>query len=897
MNPAQRPPRLAERLMMQVLSTPQSRHGVIGDLREEYQAKRRKQPRWACDLWHWRQAVLVFWRFGIAKPQRRLPGQRAEGGMRSVAESIGQDLRLARRCLLKNAAFSLLACSTLALGIGANSAIFSVVNAVLLRPLPYQDPDRLVSIWSSNLKQGLPDGASHPDFLDWKAQSRTLQDIALMLRQDSAILTGAKEPERIRTGRVSANFFSVLGIEPALGRTFTAQEAYDQRRLALISHSLWQSRFGSSPNVLGSSLEVDGAASQIIGVMPQGFRFLDRDFQIWEPLSIHPILGYPWEHIKDYRPLDSFRAFGRLSPASSLEAAQREMNAIAAELRASYPDSNENRGIIVQPLMRELTGTDLPAALWTLQGAVFLVLMVVCGNMASLFLARGLARRGELAIRSALGAKRTRIVRLLLTESLLLASFAGAVGLLLAHWGTAWLIRMAPGNIPRLSEVGLDGWVLAVTAASSLANGVLFGIAPAFRLSRIAPSEALKSAGRSLSSDRTGRSIRALLVLGQIALSVMLLLATGLMIRSLSAVRSVEPGYDSQGTLLLRLDAPRSKYASSVDAAAFYQRVLERLAGLPRVDRAEAIRDFFFTRFPDSRIFLEGQPSRDPGQSLPPLIRTPVTPGFFQALSVPLLAGRYFDERDGPQSQQVAIINQAMGDAFWPGQDPLGRRFKPNANNPATPWITVVGVVADMRRRSLESDAIPQAFHPMAQVTPSTMTLLVRSSSDPLTLIPSIRRQILSIDESAPIYDISTLDALLSDSLAPRRFQTWLLSLFSLVAVLLSVIGVYGVMQNDILGRRKEIGLRLALGATGTRILGTVLGSAVSLSLIGVALGLAGGLMLSSLLQSQLFQVSVNDPLTFVLTPVLILGAGLIGCLVAARRFLSLDPARVLGKE
>ncbi len=586
-------------------------------------------------------------------------------------QALWQDLRYGARMLMKKPGFTLIAVLTLALGIGATTAIFSVVNAVLLRPLPYKDADRLAMLWTENPRQGIhEEGTSYPTFLDWRAQSQRFTEMAICSRGNPVVLTSANEPERVMGEYVSANLFPLLGVKPALGRAFTPDDEQRRERVVVLSYGLWQRRFGAAPDMVGKTLEINGQNTQVIGVMPMGFYFPTKETQLWEPVTS---VRY-WERNLAERFTDNWRVVGRLKPDVTLRQAQTEMNAIGQRLAQAYPNADEDFagfGVNVVPMLDQITGKNLQLALWVLLGAVAFVLLIACANVANLMLARGATREREFALRVALGAGRARLVRQLLTESLLLALAGGALGLLLAAWGVELLVRLAPSGIPRLDEINLDARVLAVALVASLLNGLLFGLLPAWKSAQTDPNVALKEGGRSAAAG--SRRLRQSLVVAEFALAVVLLAGAGLLVRSFLQLQSVNPGFNSENVLLAHVSLPPSPARAGAQSEAFFQQVNERIAALPGVQAAGAIGDLFMKRNPDSSLVIEGRAPLTKQQT-GPLIKETVSPGFFQALSVPLLKGRFFAAWEN-RTSRVVIVNETLAKRVFPSEDPIGKRM------------------------------------------------------------------------------------------------------------------------------------------------------------------------------------------------------------------------------
>jgi predicted permease len=802
-------------------------------------------------------------------------------GRVSCLDGAASDLRYASRTLRCSPSFTAIAIMTLALGIGANTAMFSVVNAVRLRPLSYQDPDRLAMLWTNDLKRDIrEEGTSYPTFLDWRRQSRAFADMAICSRGNPVTLTGGNEPERVMGEAVSANLFPLLGVTPILGRTFSDDEEQQRERVVVLTYALWQRRLGGSRDAIGKMLEVDGQTFQVIGVMPAGFYFPTKDVQLWQPATFVSMTLLPAvrERIWTSRFSDWWRVVGRLRPTATFDDAQVEMTAIGQRLALAYPTTDPGFagfGINVVPLLLQTAGRDLQRALWILLGAVGFVLLIACTNVANLLLARGAARQREFALRAALGAGHVRLVRQLAAESGLLVVGAAVVGLALALVGVRTLLAAAPPGIPRLDEMQLDARVLIFTGSVSILGGLLFAIVPACKTSRSDPADALKQGGRTGSEGLRLSRARRTFVVVECALAVALLAGAGLLLKSFMRVETVNPGFEGKRVLLVR-----------VISARLSREMIDRIATLPGVQAVGAIGSFE-PRNPDIAITAEGQPSLRA-----PLASERVTAGFFQAMSVPLRKGRHFTE--GDRRANVAIINETMAETFWPQEDPIGRRFKRGASESTSPWMTVVGVVGDMRRRGLERDVVSEFYEPE---TEPSMDLAIRTTIDPLGHVASLRHVIRSFDEHAVVGRVTTVENQLEELSAARRFQTWLIAVFAGLGLLLSAIGIYGVMHYAVAQRTHEMGIRIALGAGGAQVLWLVIGEGLRLALIGVAAGLLGALQLTGVMARLLFEVSSTDPAIFAIVPVVLAMVAVLACYLPARRASKVDPIVALRYE
>ncbi|HEV3471346.1 MAG TPA: ABC transporter permease [Pyrinomonadaceae bacterium] len=827
----------------------------------------------------------------VERPARREPVAPGARRRRNMFVDVWQDLRYGVRTLLKNPGFTAVAVVALALGIGANTAIFSVVNAVLLRPLPYRDPDRLVMVWEDNTKGGYPRNTpAAANFLDWREQSRVFEGMAAIANQSFA-LTGAGEPERIDGRRVSASLFPLLGVEPLLGRVFLPEE--DQPgagRAVILSHGLWQRRFGSDPNITGKALTLNGESHTVVGVMPAHFRFPAREDELWVPIA------FTNEQAAN-RGTHYLQVVARLRPGVTVEQAQAEMSAIAARLQEQYPSQNTGVGAAVVPLHEQLVG-DIRPALLILLGAVGFVLLVACANVANLLLARAAARHKEIAVRVALGASRMRLIRQFLTESLLLAAVGGLAGLLLSLWGVNLLRAFIPESISQVGAVSIDAKVLGFTLLVSLLTGLIFGLAPATQASNFNLNETLKEGGRDSSAGSRGNRIRAVLVVAEVAVSLVLLIGAGLLINSFLRLRSVDPGFRADNLLTMRIVLPELKYPDQARRAAFYAEALRRIEALPGVESAAVTNWIPLVRQGDSNSFtVEGQPDPGPGRS-PSVATRVVSPRYFDTMGIQLLRGRQFGEQDRADSPPVVIVSEAMARRSWPGADPVGKRMKMGGYNSDAPWMEVVGVVKDVRQFELTAEPRPQIYLHYEQPAffrPSN--LVVRTGADPLGLAATVRKTVWEIDKDQPVSNISTMEDVLSESISRQRFSMLLLGIFAGVALVLAAVGIYGVMSYSVAQRTHEIGIRMALGAQAADVLKLTVGQGLRLVLVGVAIGLAAAFALTRLMESLLYGVSATDPATLVTISLVLITVALLASYVPARRATKVDPLTALRYE
>ncbi len=798
-------------------------------------------------------------------------------------EILWQDLRYGRRMLLKRPGFTLIAVLMLALGIGANTAIFSVVNAVLLRPLPFKEPERLLLLSEKNFKRGTDDGVvGGANFTDWQRQNRVFENLAAFMSWNYN-LTGDGEPQRLSASVVSAGFFQMLGVEAAQGRVLLPTDDQDgQDNVIVLSHALWQSRFGARPEIVGERVQLNGQPHTIVGVMPPGFTFPSELTEIWRPMALSP-------QNAQNRTGKWLRVLGQLKAGVSLEQAQAEMETIAWRLEQQYPESNAGWGVQLKPLHDELV-RNARRGLLVLLGAVGFVLLMACANVANLLLARAAARQKELAIRTALGASRFRLLGQLLTESLLLAVAGGAVGLWLAHWGIRALIALSPANVPRLKEAGLDGQVLCYTLLLSLLTTLLCGLIPAWRAARPDLNHTLKEEVRS-ASGQAGRRLRHTLVVAEVAVGIVLLAGAGLMLRSFLKLQGVDAGFNPHNLLTMQIMLPAAKYSQNQQQIAFFQQALERVRSLPGVQAADAVQDLPLranaTSFP---IQIEGRPISQAAER-PMAVHRTVSEDYFRTIGIPLLKGRAFTPQDNLNVPPVIVINQTMVRRFWPTEDPLGRQLR--FGEPGDPIYTIVGVVGDIKHMGLDAEEGAVIYQPHAQKRFAWlrwMTLVVRTNTEPLQLAAAVRSRVQEVDKEQPVYEIATMDDLLARSVAQPRFALVLLGFFAGLALVLAGIGIYGVMSYAVAQRTHEIGVRIALGAQARDVLQLVVGHGMKLAMIGVGFGLLGALALTRLMKTLLFGVSPTDPTTFALIALLILGVALLACYLPARRVTRADP-------
>jgi predicted permease len=811
-----------------------------------------------------------------------------------------QDLRYALRQLRKSPGFTTVAVLTLALGIGANTAVFSVVEAVMLRTLPYADANQLVLIQDSQDPEKA--GFLLKDIDALRSQTRSFSDIAFYYRDSgfsNVTLTNGAEPESVQGAFASSNLFSVMGVAPALGRVFSSDEETRREHVVILSHGLWARQFGSTPDAVGRYLQVNGEPFQIIGVMPQTFQFPARDQQFWAPITTNRYWGDP--SLNNVDPSHSryayerWQAVGRLAGSVSLARAQAELGTVFSRISQADPDPNRGSGITAAPLRVVLSG-NTRLALFILFVAVAFVLLITCSNVANLVLARRASREREIAVRSALGAGRTRLAREFFTESAVMALISGAMGLGFASLGLHFLIAFAPPGIPRIEEAGLDGGVLAFTIAISFMSAVAFGLAPAWKSSNVDPSESLR-AGIAVAGQSRKRT-RSALVISELSIAVVLLAGSGLLVRSFVALRAVDPGFEPKRVLTVNVSPPPGTPESR---NALYNAVLERVRSIPGIEAAGEA-DSLFELGNLSNLGLRAIDGRmpEPRDQWTPLSWASVRGDYFQTMGATLLRGRYFGPDDGPHSPLVAIIDESMARRYWPGEDPIGKRFKgQDARGLKDDWLTVVGVVHDMRRSGLEKNPIPHVFEPSTQAIDGDRTsyLIVRTAGDPRSIASELRAVVRGISSTAIISDFTTLEQELDEQLSPRRFQTSVLGIFSAIALGLAAFGLFGLMHYSVVERTKEIGVRSALGARRIDIFRLVLTEAAKLASLGIAIGLCGAFVLTRFIASLLFGVRPIDGLTFAASSLLLMIFALLASWLPARRAAKVDPMVALRYE
>ena len=806
-------------------------------------------------------------------------------------QTLFQDIRYGARMLWKKPGFTLIAVLTLSLGIGANTAIFSVVNAVLLRPLPFPESEQLVMAYLSNPKGQKRVNPGMADFLAIRERNQSFEKVAA-ISFGNFTFTGGEKPEQVSGVWVTADFFATLRVAPAQGRSYQPDdEKPENPRAVVVSHNFWQQQLAADPQAVGKTISLNSTPTTVIGVMPESFHFaMTPEAEVWPVRAIRPA---------NNRPPYFNRVIGRLKPGVTEAQAQADLSAISAQVQQQFPDSPFSAAT-TRPLITTIVG-DMRQALLLILGAVSLVLLIAAANVANLQLARAASREREMAVRLALGAGRWRIVRQLLTESLMLAAIGGVVGLLLAFWGVDLFRSLGPTDLPRLQEINLDGRVLGFTMLAAVLSGLLFGLAPALQASRPDLNESLKEGGRAGTESHRRRRLRSSLVVAEVALTLVLLVGAGLLLRSFMQLQDVNPGFQPEHLLSAQISLPPAKYNEDQKIISFHQELLNRTKNLPGVEAAAISMSLPPNLLQINNPFgIEGR-VLPPGQARPLAEEMTISPDYFTVLGVPLMRGRFFTDNDKAGSPQVMIINEAMARRYFPNEDPVGKRLQTGDPSPNSPWETIVGVVGNVKYQGLEAEETPTMYVPYT--TPGwvswsrSMYVAVRTAGEPLALSAALRQQVRDLDQDIPVFNLKTMDQVMHESVTEPRFRTSLLGLFAAVALVLAGIGIYGVISYAVTERTHEIGVRMALGAQSRDVLRLVIQQGMKPALIGIVIGLAASLALTRLMKVMLFGVSATDPLTFAMIALLLIAVALLACWIPARRATKVDPMIALRCE
>jgi putative ABC transport system permease protein len=805
-------------------------------------------------------------------------------------ESLLSDVRYAARNLFRRPGFTIIAVITLALGIGANTAIFSAINALLLKPLPFPELDRVVAVWDKLPSRGLQrNEVTVANYLDWQSQTQSFEQLALY-RWWSANLTGIDPPERIQGFLVTANFLDTTGMKPIMGRNFLPEENQPGKgAVAVITHSLWQRRFGGDPNILNKTITINSITRTVVGVMPERFNF-PKGAEVYAPLPMTP-------ELMKSRGDHSYYVLGRLKPGASIPGAQAELDNITARLEQQFPETNKGWGATIFPIVADTVRT-YDTALWIMMGAVGFVLLIACANVANLMLARASGRQKEIALRTALGASRWRIVRQLLTESLIVALIGGALGVLIGFWGIDALRAANPAEASRFApgwyQLGINAPVLLFTLGLSVVSGIVFGLVPALQASRTNLNDSLKEGGRQTSAS--SHRLRSSLVVFEFALSLVLLVGAGLLTRSFLALVKTDPGFNPDHVLTMNLMLPAAKYKDQPARAAFYNDLVQRVKTQPGVESAAVVNYLPLGGANSSDSYLvEGEPEPAPGDEHGGRYRV-ATPDYFRTMGISIVRGRGFTDQDRAGAPPVVIVNEAFVRKHWPGADPIGKRIRFYGPLERAPWMQVVGVIADVKHE-LNLAVTPEYYLPHAQNPWNAMVLVAKTSVEPGSLAGALRQQVWAIDKDQPVFDVKTMQEVRSTSVAVYSFSSVMLGIFAFVALLLASIGIYGVMAFAVTQRTQEIGIRIALGARSVDVLKLVVKHGMKLALLGMVIGLAGSWAVTRFIEKLLVGVEATDLLTFSVVSVCLLVAAFVACYLPARRATKVDPLVALRYE
>ncbi len=903
-NGGREPPSVAERILASTLP-PDDRAPVTRDLAELYRLRLSSRGRARAVAWYWWQIVSFATRQLIERlgrgpddPSTQPITAQGRSSVREIlVNSTLQDLRYAVRGLLRSPGFTLVALVTLGLGIAASTSIFSVVNGILLRPLPYPESDRLVELFRTEDDGEQLDNHSGANYLDIKSQSRSFAGLAGHRNLRYTVITGGT-PQLVQAASVTSDFFDVLGVNPVVGRTLSpAIDMPGSQQVVVLSYGIWLSHFGGDAAILGKTLQANDQSYSIVGVMPPGFQFpTDALFWTSSPFAVPESPVDVGEDPASVRNLSWFSVLGRLAPKVTLEQAQAEMTIVAERIRQEHPQVNE--GTLLVPLHESMVG-DVKTSLLVLLGAVGLLLLIACANVANLLLVRASGREREIAVRVAMGAGRMRIMRQLVTESLVLALMGGAAGFSLALWGTRALLSLAPDGIPRVAEVGTDLRVLGFTVVTAAATGIIFGLAPAIQTFSLGAGRSATLGGIRQTASRSRNRLRNVLIVGEVAVSLLLLVGAGLMVRTLATLAAVDPGFDGENVLTARVWIPATKYQEDEDIIAFYRATLDRVNAIPGVQSAGAVLSLpvnsgingTFTFSIEGKSFEDDADGPSAGFQV-------ATVDYLRTLGIPLLRGRWFTDGDDSEAPDVVVLNQALADEYWPDEDPVGKRMtwgSPDDEDPR--WATIVGVIGNTRHFGLDESARTEIYQPYLQGSLTYLTLVVKSRVDPTTLTAAVRQAVTDVDPAQPISAVATMEQVLFDSLGSRRFNMLLLVVFAVTALVLAAVGLFGVLSYSVSQRSNEIGIRMALGASASGVVGRVMREGVGLTLLGLGIGVAGALGLTRLMRSMIHGVSATDPATFVGGVVLLIAVAAIASCVPAVRASRVDPIEVLRAE
>ena len=843
---------------------------------------------WSAKLDLLRRSLGAFWDALWLQPRR-------------LEDEMFQDLSYGIRMLLKRPAFSAVVILVLALGIGATTAIFSVVNGVLLRPLPYPEPDRLMTVFFASERGSRTEGintVTGPDYVEWRNQCHSCAEMAAHTGAQPGNLTGGSEPDRVRVGRATGSLFATLGVQPMLGRAFLPEETgrllfnsdsgATGNTAVILSYGLWQRRFGADPAIIGKTVKVEGDACTVIGVMPEGFNYPD-EADVWLPVALNPKRNNAYLHV-----------IARLQSGVTAAQAQAELTTIARRSAPEAPGNNQEPRVDLVPLQEHIVGNVRPSLLIFL-GAVSFVLLIACANVANLLLARAATRQKEMAIRAALGASRLRIIRQLLTESLLIGLLGGGLGLLLSFGILNLLLAAAPQEIPRLNAIGIDRWVLGFTLLLSAVTGITFGLAPALQSSKLDLNSTLKEGGAQMIGGMARHRLRGLLVVAEVSMALMLLIGAGLLLKSFTRLRETRLGFNPDHVLSASLTLPDADYPTTAEVKAFFQKALTRVAGHPEVQAASIINALPLGRNGariQGDLMVEGDAEQRPGAFARKLA---ISPDYFRALGIPLLKGREFNEHDTADSPGVLIISEARARRLWPDGDALGKRL--NIGFSGETWREVVGVAGDAKQQELGERSSPAVYQPYLQVLDSRrwmlgdLTFAIRTTTEPQTFAATLRSDLQAVDKQLPLYDVAPMEQVIARKVADPRFYMLLLSSFSALALILAAAGIYGVISYAVTERTHEIGIRVALGAKAGDVLKLVITQGMKLVLAGLAIGLAGAFALTRVLEGFVFEVSVTDPITFTVLSLLLVAVAMLACYLPARRATKVDPMVALRCE